>query len=232
MDPDLDIFDILRGHLVVSCQPVTGGSLDRTDFVVGMAEAAIAGGAKGVRLEGVANVASAAERLGAPIVGIVKHDLAGSPVRITPFEQDVERLAAAGAAIIAFDATDRSRPVPVRTLVKAIHGCGRLAMADCSTLEEGLAAAELGCEIVASTLSGYTGGPEPETPDYDLVEQLAAHDLRVMAEGRIRTPEQAAAALARGAWSVTVGSAITRVEHITGWFADALAAGSTPLRGT
>ena len=90
------------------------------------------------------------------------------------------------------------------------------------TLEEGLAAAELGCEIVASTLSGYTGGPEPETPDFELVERLAAHDLRVMAEGRIRTPEQAAAALDRGAWSVTVGSAITRVEHITGWFADAL----------
>ena len=222
MRPDLRILDTLHRHLVVSCQPVVGGSLDRTEFVVGMAEAAIDGGARGVRLEGVASVAAAAERLGAPIVGIVKRDLAGSPVRITPFEEDIERLAAAGAAIIAVDATDRSRPVPVRTLVETIHGCGCLAMADCSTLEEGLAAAELGCEIVASTLSGYTGGPEPETPDFDLVERLAAHDLRVMAEGRIRTPEQAAAALDRGAWSVTVGSAITRVEHITGWFADAL----------
>ena len=43
-----------------------------------------------------------------------------------------------------------------------------------------------------------------------------------MAEGRIRTPQQAATALARGAWAVTVGSAITRVEHVTGWFVDAL----------
>ena len=44
----------------------------------------------------------------------------------------------------------------------------------------------------------------------------------LMAEGRIRTPQQAATALARGAWAVTVGSAITRVEHVTGWFVDAL----------
>jgi len=222
MAPKTGTLDVLRKQLVVSCQPVTGGPLDRTEFVVGMAEAAINGGAKGIRLEGIDSVTAAADRLSAPIIGIVKRDLADTQVRITPFEEDIERLAVAGAAIIAVDATDRIRPVPLKTLVGTIHGCGCLAMADCSTLEEGLAAAELGCEIVASTLSGYTGGPEPETPDYDLVERLAAYDLRVMAEGRIRTPEQAAAALARGAWSVTVGSAITRIEHITGWFADAL----------
>ncbi len=222
MAPETGSLDVLRKQLVVSCQPVTGGPLDRTDFVVSMAEAALNGGAKGIRLEGIDSVAAAAERLSAPIIGIVKRDLADTPVRITPFQEDIERLAMAGAAIIAIDATDRDRPAPVKTLVETIHGCGCLAMADCSTLEEGLAAAELGCEIVASTLSGYTGGPEPETPDYDLVERLATRDLRVMAEGRIRTPEQAAAALARGAWSVTVGSAVTRVEHITGWFADAL----------
>ncbi len=223
MNPKLNILDDLHKQLVVSCQPVTGGPLDRTDFVVGMAEAAIDGGAKGVRLEGIDSVAAAAERLTVPIIGIVKRALAEHPVRITPLEADVERLAAAGATIIAVDATDRSRPVPLKTLIEAIHGCGCFAMADCSTFEEGLAAAELGCEIVASTMSGYTGGPEPETPDYDLVERLAARGLRVMAEGRIRTPEQATTALARGAWSVTVGSAITRVEYVTGWFVEALA---------
>lgn len=223
MRPDPDILDVLHKQLVVSCQPVAGGPLDRTDFVVAMAEAAVDAGARGIRLEGVESVAAAAGRLSAPIIGIVKRDLADHPVRITPLVDDVERLAAAGAAIIAVDATERSRPVPVETLIEAIHRCGCHAMADCATYEEGLAAAGLGCGIIASTLSGYTGGPEPETPDYDLVERLAGHGLRVMAEGRIRTPDQAAAALARGAWSVTVGSAITRVEYVTGWFVGALA---------
>ena len=222
MRQDPGILDALHRQLVVSCQPVVGGPLDRTDFMVAMAEAAIDGGAKGIRLEGIDCVATAAERLTVPIIGIVKRDLAEHPVRITPLEEDVERLAAAGAAIIAVDATDRGRPVPVKTLVGAIHRCGCLAMADCATYEEGLASAELGCEIIASTLSGYTGGPEPETPDYALVQRLAERGLRVMAEGRIRTPEQAVTALARGAWSVTVGSAITRVEYVTGWFVGAL----------
>ncbi len=222
MPAKLDILDALHKQLVVSCQPVPDGPLDCTDFVVAMAEAAVNGGAKGIRLEGISNVAAAAGRLTVPIIGIVKRDLADHPVRITPLVEDVERLAAAGAAIIAVDATARSRPVPLDALVGVIHGCECLAMADCSTFDEGLAAAELGCEIVASTLSGYTGGPEPETPDYELVKNLAGRGLRVMAEGRIRTPEQATAALARGAWSVTVGSAITRVEYVTGWFVDAL----------
>ena len=47
----------------------------------------------------------------------------------------------------------------------------------------------------------------------------------VIAEGRIRTPEQAAEALRCGAWAVVVGSAITRPEHVTGWFCAALTAG-------
>ena len=52
--------------------------------------------------------------------------------------------------------------------------------------------------------------------------------LPVFAEGRIRTPAQAADAIARGATAVVVGSAITRVEHITNWFAEAIAAAVTP----
>jgi len=222
MTSDPAILATLRGQLVVSCQPVQGGPLDRPEIAVGMAEAAVHGGAGAVRLEGIDAVAAAARSLNVPIIGIVKRDLADYPVRITPIEVDVERLAAAGAAIIAVDATNRERPGPLSTLVHAIHEGGCLAMADCATFDEGLAAAEMGFEIVGSTLSGYTGGPVPETPDLDLVERLADRGIRVMAEGRIRTPAEAAAALDRGAWAVTVGSAITRVEHVTGWFVEAI----------
>lgn len=220
----------LHGHLVVSCQPVEGGPLDSVDCAVAMVEAAVAGGARGVRLEGVETVAAAASRLSVPIIGIVKRDIADSPVRITAHAADVESLAAAGARIIAVDATDRTRPEPVADLLAAIRAAGRLAMADCATFAEGVAAAEMGFDIVGSTLSGYTGGPEPALPDYDLVAQLAGRGFRVMAEGRIKTPAQAATALAHGAWSVTVGSAITRVEHITGWFAEAMAGAERPAR--
>ncbi|MDI5303934.1 hypothetical protein MJN76_32965, partial [Salmonella enterica subsp. enterica serovar Anatum] len=37
---------------------------------------------------------------------------------------------------------------------------------------------------------------------------------RVIAEGRYNTPALAANAIEHGAWAVTVGSAITRIEHI------------------
>ena len=61
-----------------------------------------------------------------------------------------------------------------------------------------------------------------DSPDFDLVERLAARGLPIVAEGDIRTPEAAAEARARGALAVTVGSAITRPEIITSWFAGAL----------
>ncbi|MCX7226331.1 MAG: hypothetical protein NT071_12155, partial [Burkholderiales bacterium] len=51
---------------------------------------------------------------------------------------------------------------------------------------------------------------------------LTTEELVFDAEGRLRTPAHAAQALLEGARAVTVGSAITRVEHITSWFVQAL----------
>ena len=45
---------------------------------------------------------------------------------------------------------------------------------------------------------------------------------RVMAEGRYNTPELAKTAIEIGAYCVTVGSALTRLEHIVSWFAQAI----------
>ncbi len=47
--------------------------------------------------------------------------------------------------------------------------------------------------------------------------------LPVVAEGRVNTPEEAAAALARGAHCVVVGTAITAPTALTSRFAGALA---------
>ena len=65
-------------------------------------------------------------------------------------------------------------------------------------------------------------------PDLELVRVFRALGGFVMAEGRYNTPELAASALAAGADCVTVGSALTRLEHVTGWFRDALARTTRP----
>jgi N-acylglucosamine-6-phosphate 2-epimerase len=218
----------LHRGLVVSCQPLPGSAMDRPEIVLAMALAAVDGGAAGLRIEGVEHVRRVAARVPVPVVGIVKRDLTDSPVRITPFLEDVDALAEAGAALIAIDATRRTRPATVAALLERIHGHGCVSMADASNLDDGLAAWTLGVDLVGTTLSGYTEATRQagEEPDLALIAALAARGCRVVAEGRIRTPQQAAQARAAGAWCVTVGSAITRIEHITGWFRDALHGGS------
>lgn len=218
-----DCLQRFASSLVVSCQPVPEGPLDHPDQVVGFALAALASGGRGLRIEGIANLRAVRAATDAPIIGLIKRDLDTSPIRITPFLEDVAALAEAGADIVAFDATDRVRPVAVAELCKAVHAHGKLAMADISTIEEAKAAVALGVDVVGTTMSGYTGGPEPSDPDFPLLAAAVRLGRPVIAEGRIRVPEQAAEAIRLGAHGVVVGSAITRPEHITHWFADAIA---------
>ena len=92
-------------------------------------------------------------------------------------------------------------------------------MADCADYETGLMLAQHGCTFIGSTMSGYTDLTNiPDEPDYALVKSWVAQGLNVIAEGRYNSPERAAKAVELGAFAVTVGSAITRVEHITQWF--------------
>lgn len=219
------ILECLRGGLVASCQPVRGGPLDQPHHVAALALATLAGGAVALRLEGLPDLTATRPLTTAPIVGLVKRDEPRTDVYITPLLSDVHDLADAGADIIAFDATMRERPVLVRDMIDAIHARGKLVMADCSTFDEGLAAWHAGADLVGSTLSGYTPhSPALSGPDLDLVRDLARAGVRVIAEGRLHTPEDAMDALSAGAYAVTVGSALTRVELMTKRFADALGA--------
>lgn len=127
-----------QGGLIVSCQPVPNSPMDRPEIVAAMAQAAVSAGAVAIRIEGIENLKVVRPHIPVPIIGIVKRDLIDSPVRITPFLEDVDMLAEAGADIIAFDATFRSRPVDIDALIARIHQHGLLAMADSSTVEEGL----------------------------------------------------------------------------------------------
>ena len=220
----MTVLQRLKGGLVASCQPVDDGPMDRPEIVAAMARAAVAGGAVGLRIEGVDNLRAVRPVVDVPIIGIVKTDLADSPVRITVTVEDALALADAGADIIAYDATPRSRPGSREAVLAAILERGGLAMADCATLEDGRVALAAGAAVLGSTLSGYTAETEGrhDGPDFELIAAFHALGGFVMAEGRINTPDLAARAMAAGADAVTVGSALTRLEHVTGWFAAAV----------
>lgn len=130
-----------------------------------MALAAEQAGAVAVRIEGIDNLRMTRSLVSVPIIGIIKRDLDESPVRITPFLDDVDALAQAGAAIIAVDGTARQRPVAVEALLARIHHHHLLAMADCSSVDDGLACQRLGADIIGTTMSGYTTPDTPEEPD-------------------------------------------------------------------
>lgn len=217
-----DVLILIKNGLIASCQPVDNGPMDKPEIVAAMAQASILGGAAGIRIEGIENLKATRPLVKAPIIGIVKRDLIDSPIRITPYLEDIEQLALAGADIIAVDGTLRTRPVSLESAVQKIKSFGCLAMADCSNLAEGLHCQQLGFDIIGSTMSGYTGGEIPDKPDYQLVKDLKQAGCFVMAEGRYNTPELAQQAIQIGADAVTVGSALTRLEHIVSWFAQAI----------
>ncbi len=218
----------LKGGLVVSCQPVDDGPMDDVDIIVAMAKAAVVGGAAGLRIEGVEKVRAVCNAVSVPVIGIVKRDLSYSPVRITVSSTDVCDLANAGAKIVAVDATDRLRPESFASLVDTAMAENVLLMADCATFEDGKNALQLGANIIGTTLSGYTDETMSDSsePDFSLLSEFAEISTGtktiVMGEGRFNSPELVAKAMQGGASCVTVGSAITRIEHIVGWFTDAI----------
>jgi N-acylglucosamine-6-phosphate 2-epimerase len=208
----------IAGGLVVSVQAPPGSPLRDPSHMAAMARAAELGGAAGIRAAGDDDVSAIRAAVSLPLIGLRKRPLDGSPVLITPEASDARAVAAAGADVVAVDATARPRPGAASgaELVAALDGLGVPVLADVDTLEAGVAAREAGAAAVASTLSGYTGGPTPPDPDIELVRALARElDCPVVAEGRIATPEQVRAAFDAGAHAVVVGTAITEPIALT-----------------
>lgn len=214
---------LAKGRLIVSCQAREDNPLHGPQFMRAMALAAAEGGAAGIRAEGVADIAAIRAALDLPIIGLLKRWDAAFEVYITPGFADAAAIVAAGADVVAIDATPRSRDgEPVGELIRRIKGeLGVPVMADIATLAEGIAAVAAGADYVGSTLAGYTA----ETAglvgaDLELVSALvAACGVPVIAEGRYDRPELVAQAFARGAHAVVVGTAITNPREITRGFA-------------
>ena len=219
---------IPKGALVVSCQARADNPLHGPVYMSAMAQAAEAGGAKGIRANGEADVAAIRTVTALPIIGIAKVWDDRFPVYITPGFEQAAQIAKAGADIIGIDATPRLRNgEPVERLIGRIRtGLGKEVFADIATLQEGRAAHAAGATYVATTLAGYTeetASRKSEGPDLELLSALvAALPVPIVAEGRFDTPELVAEAFRRGAHAVVVGTAITNPREITRRFVRAI----------
>lgn len=211
--------------LIVSCQALEDEPLNGGDTMAKMAKAAVDSGAIGIRTNGVADILAIKQTVDVPVIGLIKRDIPGSAIFITPTIEEVKAIVEAKADIVALDVTNREgRLESVKPLIDYAHEMGVAVMADVSTLEEGLAAEGLGVDFIGTTLSGYTEySRQQEGPDFELLLELCAQvKIPVVAEGRIWTPEEAAKAMKTGASYVVVGSAITRPQLITARYVSAL----------
>jgi N-acylglucosamine-6-phosphate 2-epimerase len=217
------LIDALMGRLIVSCQARAGNPLYSPGHMSAMALAAEQGGAAALRIQGEEDIRAVKERSALPVIGIRKVFEAG-PVYITPTFDDAAIIVAAGADMVALDATFRPRrgQDSAGELIRRIRGeLGVPVMADVDSLAAGEAAASAGADLIATTLAGYTSAtPAPEAPDFALLEQLAATvKVPVVAEGRFWEPGQLAEAFRLGAGAVVIGTAITNPARITERFA-------------
>ncbi|WP_234340150.1 N-acetylmannosamine-6-phosphate 2-epimerase [Gorillibacterium timonense] len=216
---------LMKRGIIVSCQALPGEPLHGGDTMLKMAAAAYQGGAVGIRANGPEDIAMIKREIPLPVIGLFKRTQEGSDVFITPTRAEVIAVIEAGADIVAMDVTDReNRLEQVKELLACIHAAGRLAMADISTFEEGIAAEKLGFDYVSTTLSGYTPySPQQNGPDLALVKRLAgALTVPLFMEGKVARPEEALQALDAGAKYVVVGSAITRPKWITETYTSAV----------
>jgi N-acylglucosamine-6-phosphate 2-epimerase len=210
----------LGGRLIVSVQAPEGSPLREPEVIAAMAEASLLRGAAGVRLESPEHIGAVRRRCpDALIVGLWKRTFPGSPVYITPGWEDIRAVWAAGADVVAIDATDRARPdgQQLEALVaRASQELGAPLMADVDSLANGLRAAALGCRWVGTTLYGYTEATASLAPPaWDLLGPLRRElpeSVALICEGGIASKQEATRALDWGADAVVVGTAITGID--------------------
>ena len=218
----------IKGGLIVSCQALSTEPLCDPYIMAKMAYAAKLGGAVGIRANTVIDIAAIKKTVDLPIIGIIKSVYDDSDVYITPTMKEVDELVNIGCEIIATDATKRLRPngetiedffVKVREKYP-----NQLFMADTSCFDEGKAAAELGFDLIGTTMAGYTPYTKGRTlPDLELIKKYSSElEKPIIAEGGIWTPDDLKNVYKSGAFSAVCGTAITRPMDITKRFVKAL----------
>ena len=201
----------LRGKLIVSCQALPEEPL-HSSFIMGrMALAAKVGGASGIRANTKEDIKEIQTQVELPIIGIVKRDYEDSEIYITPTMKEVDELM-------------EVKPEIIHEVKKKYPN--QLFMADCSTVEEAVHADALGFDFIGTTMVGYTKqseGDKIEENDFEILRTIVSKvKHKVIAEGNINTPEKAKRVLELGAYSVVVGSIITRPQLITKSFVEVI----------
>jgi N-acylglucosamine-6-phosphate 2-epimerase len=226
MNSNKKLFDGIYQKLIVSCQAEGNSPFNNPDDMVKFAQSAVNAGAAAIRSQGVEKTLAIIDSVNVPVIGLIKSEFEDGSVKITGSIEHVEKLNSIGCDIIAIDGTFRTRenhtgPSFIK-LIKEKYNC--LVMADISTLDEAIACQDSGADCVSTTLHGYTPetfSEKSDTPNFILLEQLVKNcKVPIIAEGRYNTPIFAAEAIEKGAWSVVVGTAITRPQTITQWFVD------------
>lgn len=227
---NVEVLDKVRGGLIVSCQALKEEPLFSSYIMSRMAYAAKCGGAVGIRANTVEDITEIKKTVDLPVIGIIKSVYQGSDVYITPTIKEVDALVQCGVDIIATDCTKRERPngKSLEEFFKEVRAKypDQLFMADCSSYEEGMHAAEIGLDLIGTTMNGYTEYTKGSIlPNLDLMKRLVENCGKpVIAEGGIWSPEQLKAALDTGVLAAVVGTAITRPMDITKRFVEAIKA--------
>ena len=223
-----EILERIRGGLIVSCQALEDEPLHSSYIMSRMAFAAYEGGAVGIRANTAEDITEIRKVVSLPVIGIVKQVYDGCDVYITPTMKEVDALAATGVEIIAMDATKRPRPDgrPIAEFFREVRAKypDQLFMADCSCIEEGLHAAEIGFDLIGTTMASYTPYTKGTSiPDFNMMKTLVEKSGKpVIAEGGIWSPAELKQALDTGALAAVVGTAITRPREITRRYVEAI----------
>lgn len=168
-----EIFDRIKGKVIVSCQAVPGEPLyvEEKSIMYLMARAAKQAGAPAIRTSSIRDVIAIKEETGLPVIGLVKVQYDGFESYITPTMKEVDGLVAAGSDVIALDCTEQKRGDGrhVSEFIKEVREKypEAVLMADISTYEEGVNAWKLGVDLVGTSkflainVSGVSGPKLP-----------------------------------------------------------------------
>ena len=154
----MDILNKIKNELIISIQAMPDEPLYEENCIIAMAKSVInLAGVKAVRLAGERDIRNIKKLFpNIVVIGITKPskipDNYKELVYITPTVEDCKRVINAGADIIAFDGTMRTRPdsEKLEDLINFIKKNNKLAMADIATFKEAENACGLGADIVST----------------------------------------------------------------------------------
>jgi len=216
---------LIEPGILVSCQPIKDEKFYDRAFIFRMAQAAIYGGAKGIRIEGLNNIRFISKQsLGTPIIGLTKNKKfsdRSDRIYITKTLYQALKICTSGANVVAIDFTlreGRSKKY-YSELVKEINNQHNLVeiWADISTIEEAKNAQDAGVNYISSTLVGYTSQTKHiSLPDFSIIENLYKNiSIPYFAEGGISSISHIKLAKKFRCHGIVVGTALTRPHLLT-----------------